>query len=203
MTNTRAGRLTVSMTEYCNVSCSQCWVDRPVYYENFDWVEENSFIKMINSGKYTDIFITGGEPLLFQDRLKRIVTIAKSSPRNCKITLFTNGTVAIPEELRKDILNVTITLQPGLQGRQFNLIKNNVKHLVKLGKNNIKFVTDFNYWQGTLVKTSLGREIKKWVAKGGSDPQVILRHRKELNHYDKKESDETRVALFQGTLPKV
>lgn len=75
------------ITRECNLSCSYCFLnflDKPGKEK-----EPFEILKKILDVPFLEIYITGGEPLLLKEKLKKIIKILKKN--NKGVNVFTNG----------------------------------------------------------------------------------------------------------------
>src|SRR5689334_5020919 len=118
----------------CNLKCSWCDTKYTWDWENYDVNKEikeidlEEIVKRINQfSKLSNIVITGGEPLLQQDKLVLLLTLLKAKNsedkfdyRAYKIEIETNGTIAPKKELVKltDQWNISPKTSNSLNERQ-------------------------------------------------------------------------------------
>jgi hypothetical protein len=111
-------------TEKCNRKCSYCC------NKEFDFDTEKSW-KWGMVGKYTEVNITGGEPLLFPMEVKAFIHRFKAldGPPSTKLFLYTAYINDIPEfrEILKIVDGITLTLHEQsdvLRFRELNYLLN-------------------------------------------------------------------------------
>lgn len=102
-------RITVILTEKCNLACKYCYVcddeSETITSEIIDAIIIRAEEK-INQGSSVCLDLFGGEPLLVWDKTKEILLklnrLSVKYPEKVRVTIFTNGTL-----LTEEILNFT------------------------------------------------------------------------------------------------
>jgi organic radical activating enzyme len=100
---------------FCNLRCSFC--DSKYTYENpkFKWEKKENVLKLISSFKVNNIVITGGEPLLWQ---KNLIKILKEVKKNVEVE--TNGTIIPEKEFDKYINLYNVSPKLSNSGEEFS-----------------------------------------------------------------------------------
>ncbi len=98
--------LTISPTHACNLKCSGCYANSSVAFsEKLDWdVLDRIVTEETKLWRAYFTVISGGEPLLYKDKGKTILDLAKKHPDNYFL-MYTNGTL-IDEEMAKKLAEV-------------------------------------------------------------------------------------------------
>ena len=127
----------------CNLACSWCdqketWDPNDPGYQVYDNMHLNEIRDIILDYGSRLLVISGGEPLLWQDRL---ATLVESMPLNIKIEFETNGTIS-PSKLRTLIcdFNVSPKLQNSNNGVRKTKVHPDFIQLNKEGRVIFKFV---------------------------------------------------------------
>ena len=98
--------LTIGPSKFCNLKCKGCYANSSsANSEKLSWDVLNRILKEKTElwGSYFTV-ITGGEPLLYQDKGKTIINLAKEHPDNYFL-MYTNGTL-INKKMAKKIAEV-------------------------------------------------------------------------------------------------
>ena len=127
--------LLLELTRQCNLNCVHCFRgDSENKYMSVDIIEK----VLRNIARINTFLITGGEPLLAIEQLRKINEILKRDRMNIsEFVIVTNGTVLTDEIM--DILH-TINERSYLEIR----ISNDKFHELELAKNNLKKIKEKN-----------------------------------------------------------
>ena len=121
--------LLLELTRECNLSCAHCFRgESENKYMNPDFL--NKIFK--NTARINTLLLTGGEPLLAINQLRRLREIIMSDRTNISdITIVTNGTILTDEiiEILKDL-----STRANLEIK----VSNDIFHELELEKNNLK-----------------------------------------------------------------
>jgi len=144
----------------CNLRCSWC-DSKYSYYEGRDY-EADEIIKIVNSSFRDIVEFTGGEPLLQEEDLIKVI---KGINKNKTILLETNGSISLKCIPERVIKIVDIKLKGSGEGESF--LENNINYILK--KDEIKFVLrdffDYNELKDYYRKFSLGGRCTILVSK--------------------------------------
>lgn len=117
-------KLRLLLWEECNRNCIGCC--------NKDWDLENLEIEN-DFTQYDEIYLTGGEPMLYPDKLVRVILDIKIINRDAKIYIYTTKTNPL-----KDLMNVlffvdglTVTLHEQKDVLDFHLFNMHVKAILE------------------------------------------------------------------------
>lgn len=120
----------VLVTTQCNLKCSYCCNKIPEIQKSFSMTTMDEFVE--RAKEYDVVNISGGEPLLSEDKLTRLVEDLYTHS-NAKIYLYTNGTVLPKSNSR--IYRILNGVSIGVHNN-FNKIRSNVilwRHEVVFG----------------------------------------------------------------------
>lgn len=85
--------LAIAPGKNCNLNCKGCYADSQKSSEKLSW---ETLKRIVQEAKELwgvhFLVITGGEPLLYQDRGQNLLTLAKENP-DCFFLCYTNGTL--------------------------------------------------------------------------------------------------------------
>lgn len=84
----------VLITTECNLKCSYCCNKIKEVQDSFKMTTMDQFVE--NANKYTDINISGGEPLLAQDKLRNLINLLYIKTY-ANIWLYSNGLPSIDD----------------------------------------------------------------------------------------------------------
>ncbi len=167
--------LRVLMTNNCNLNCRYCKVKFNLKTKTVEIIKENDIRNILKQFQELSprfkklVSITGGEPLLYFNEVKKIIELCKKELKNYWIVLFTNATLLnknIVEYLKKENILTVISVDGrkshdrirvfrNKQG-SYDLIKKNLNLLKRngvkigvscvVGKHNIdNLFDDFKY----------------------------------------------------------
>jgi radical SAM protein with 4Fe4S-binding SPASM domain len=114
--------LRILMTDHCNLNCKYCKVENNIVDRQSATVSTDDLIKTLKLFQKVSpkrkklVSITGGEPLLFPEKVKEIVELSKTHLDNCWIILFTNAILVdndMAKYLRKEKVSIVISLDGG------------------------------------------------------------------------------------------
>ena len=85
-------KLTIKLTDDCNCNCAFCSNFNIRDNGNLDFKKLEKVIREVNNTKMlTRITITGGEPMLYPDKVNKIINLILSINKEIKISINTNG----------------------------------------------------------------------------------------------------------------
>jgi cyclic pyranopterin phosphate synthase len=90
--------LRVSVTDRCNLRCSYCMPEEPVWFPRsqiLDYEEMHRLIRILAAHGVRKVRVTGGEPLVRKD-LTRFIRLLAGTPGIDDISLTTNGVLLPP-----------------------------------------------------------------------------------------------------------
>jgi organic radical activating enzyme len=134
-------------TYYCNLTCTWCdtkytWLNQNAASEGIDyqWMGEEGLLERLTSYDCKHLVVTGGEPLLHQKVLSRLLSRLKQS--GFFIEIETNGTIAPSPEIvhSVDCFNVSPKIENSLVKKEVRIRSGVLETLVKLDKAWFKFV---------------------------------------------------------------
>ncbi len=111
--------LRILMTDVCNLSCKYCKVDRNIKNKlTADLKKEDLILALKQFQKVSNsdvklVSITGGEPLVYFDKVKEIIESCSKYLTNYWIILFTNATLMTPQlakYFKKNSIGVVVSL---------------------------------------------------------------------------------------------
>lgn len=111
--------LRILMTDKCNLNCKYCKVENNILDKSSVAISTEDIIDSLKLFQKTSpkikklVSITGGEPLLFPDKVKEIIQLSQAYLDNYWIILFTNATLAtkeITDYLKKNDVLIVISL---------------------------------------------------------------------------------------------
>ena len=111
--------LQIDITSNCNLRCTHCYLGEPCASQTMSFEQAvfviDEYSKLLNKLKMVPcIVIGGGEPLIYQDLVQRLIVYIKEKFVNVEISIITNGTINL-----KDIQFYTdheISFQVSLDG---------------------------------------------------------------------------------------
>ncbi len=134
-------------TYYCNLTCTWCdskytWLNQnaAVSGVNYDPMAVDNILQKLMSFGCKHLVITGGEPLLHQNRLMELISQLKES--GFFIEIETNGTIAPADELQEqiDCFNVSPKTENSLVQESVRIRPESLRSFVHSGKAWFKFV---------------------------------------------------------------
>ncbi len=142
----------------CNLRCVWCdtpftwnWVgtknEHPQKYLRSEYQQEvsiKSIIDKIKEYPCQRVILTGGEPMLQQDALVKLMLELRKANKSYFFEIETNGTLSPTEELAKNIdqYNVSLKLSNAGDKQRMRLKPEAILTLVKSPKSNFKFVVE-------------------------------------------------------------
>ncbi len=146
--STKIKELTIILTKECNLNCSYCsqkhLKDSPTEeYLNTIFKNFNKMKIFLDDFVYIDIF--GGEPLLYQDKIKKVVLFLRKEEqklnKSFRIRVFTNNLILIKDINFFEEHNIVFSISyDGLGNERGNINKESKKYFLK----NIEILKDHN-----------------------------------------------------------
>jgi len=111
--------LRILMTDLCNLNCKYCKVENNIIDRHSTTVSTNDvtetlkLFQKVSPKRKKLVSITGGEPLLFPDKVKEIIELCKAHLDNYWIILFTNAILVnadMAKYLKKENVSIVISL---------------------------------------------------------------------------------------------
>ncbi len=111
--------LRILMTDLCNLNCKYCKVENNIankthaFVSKEDLTETLKLFQKVSPKKRKLVSISGGEPMLFKEKIKEIVMLSKKILDNYWVILFTNATLVtdeIADFLKKEKVFIVISL---------------------------------------------------------------------------------------------
>lgn len=135
----------IILTKNCNFRCEYCFVSQTKERITEDKINKLiSIMERFDIKKKCRIFIYGGEPLLYPDLVKQVITKIRSSKKlkNCNITICTNGSIylnSLANFLKKKRVYLSISLDGNHVLNRMRLTKKGEETYSLVAKNIKKF----------------------------------------------------------------
>ena len=129
----------LELTRQCNLECRHCFRgESENKYMSVDLIEK----VFKNIARVNSILLTGGEPFLAKDQLKKISDILKQDKMNVgDCIIVTNGTILTDEILRiLSIINDKANLEIRISNDKFHILELENKGLKEIKEKNVELL---------------------------------------------------------------
>lgn len=129
----------LELTRQCNLECRHCFRgESENKYMSVDLIEK----VFKNIARVNSILLTGGEPFLAKDQLKKISDILKQDKMNVgDCIIVTNGTILTDEILRiLSTINAKTNMEIRISNDKFHILELENKGLKEIKEKNVEFL---------------------------------------------------------------